>query len=96
MAEHIDIVSVKTAVARGDLKAQVNEIGNILLVDTKSHESVKIGEIDSAVASVVRCKDCQNFYLRRGSCGESIPTCSVWGTTVYYDEFCGRCIRRKT
>lgn len=47
------------------------------------------------VVPVVRCKDCQNFCLRRGSCGESIPTCSVWGTTVYHDGFCGRGIREK-
>ena len=48
MAEYIDIVSVKAAVTSGALKVEVNEIGNILLIDPRSHESVKIGEVPAA------------------------------------------------
>lgn len=90
MAEYIDIVSVKAAVASGDLKVEVNEIGNILLLDPRSKESVKIGEVPADVAPVrhgqwIEMKVRQQTSLVCSECGADSG--SICGTS--YCPNCG-------
>lgn len=44
--KRVDIVDVKADIRDGELTVEVNNIGEILLRDTKTTEAVKLGELD--------------------------------------------------